>query len=197
LDPSDSLGSWAELAGRTFPDILSEFATIGSSLAAMIEQDKIDPQIITRLDALVSFFGEKEKYWKDNKSVSARSAFALYHAWRNLRLIASKMRTRFLGAERRHENPKTAVDGLRVLPNLLDVYTNLAEVEGRELSKDEDTATYDRITDLRNVAYHSGMLPSMKEELREVDRRAIIEEFEKFASGIQLGQGARESNSGD
>ena len=186
-----------ELANRGFPDILSEFATVGSSLATMIEEEKIDLKIIARLDALISFFEEKEKYWKDNKSVSARSAFALYHAWRNLRLIASKMRIRFQGAEKRHENPKTAVDGLRVLPSLLDVYTHLFEVEGRELSKDEDTATYDGITQLRNVAYHSDMLPSMNDELREVDRRSIVEEFERFATGIELGQAPRESSSGD
>lgn len=170
------------MANRDFPAILSEFATVGSSLADMIEQERIDLKIITRLDALISFFGEKEKYWKDNNSVSARSAFALYHAWRNLRLIASKMRSRFQEAEKRHENPKTAVDGLRVLPSLLDVYTHLSEVEGRELSNDENTATYDGITQLRNTAYHSGMLPSMSEELQEADNKAVIEEFENFAA---------------
>lgn len=185
------------MADRAFPDILSEFATIGSSLATMIEQEKIDPQIVTRLDALISFFREKEKYWKDNKSVSLTSAFALYHAWSNLRLIASKMRYRFQGAEKRHENPKTAVDGLRVLPSLLDVYTHLSEVGDRELAKDEDTATYEWITELRNIAYHSEMLPSMDEELREVNKKAVIEEFEKFATGIQCGQVPRESDSGD
>jgi hypothetical protein len=185
------------LANRAFPDILSEFATIGSSLATMIEQDKIDPQIVTRLDALISFFSEKEKYWKDNKSVSSTSAFALYHAWSNLRLIASKMRYRFQWAGKRHENPKTAVDGLQVLPSLLDVYTHLSEVGERELTKDEDTATYDGITELRNIAYHSGMLPTMAEELREVNKKAVIEEFEKFAAGIQCSQVPRESDSGN
>ena len=185
------------MADRAFPDILSEFAAIGSSLATMIEQEKIDLKIITHLDALISYFEEKEKYWKDNKSVSARSAFALYHAWRNLRLIASKMRSRFQGAQKRHENPETAVDGLRVLPSLLDVCMHSSEVEGRELSKDEDTATYDGITQLRNIAYHRGMLPSTNDELREVDRRSIVEEFEKFATGIELGQVPRESSSGD
>jgi len=192
-----------ELADRAFPDILSEFATIGSSLATMIEQEKIDLKIITHLDALISYFEEKEKYWREqvrtgeNKSVSARSAFALYHAWRNLRLIASKMRSRFQGAQKRHENPETAVDGLRVLPSLLDVCMHSSEVEGRELSKDEDTATYDGITQLRNIAYHSRMLPSTNDELREVDRRSIVEEFEKFATSIELGQAPRESSSGD
>jgi hypothetical protein len=68
-------------------------------------------------------------------------------------------------------------------------------VDGRELSKDEDTATYDGITQLRNVAYHSGMLPSMNDELREVDRKAVIEEFEKFANGFRFSQCAREGNS--
>ena len=189
--------SWAELAERTFPDILSEFATIGSSLATMVEQEKIDPQIVTRLDALISFFREKEKYWKGNKSVSLASAFALYHAWSNLRLIASKMRYRFQLAEKRHENPKTAVDGLRVFPTLLDVCTHLSEVGDRELTEDEDTATYDGVTELRNIAYHSGMLPSMDEELREVDKKAVIEEFEKFATGIQCSQVPRESDSGN
>lgn len=188
-------GLRTELADRAFPDILSEFATIGSSLATMTEQKKIDLKIITQLDALISFFEEKEKYWKDSKSVSASSAFALYHAWCNLRLIASKMRSRFQEAEKRHVNPKTAVDCLRILPSLLDVYTNLSEVDGRELSKDEDTATYDGITQLRNVAYHSGMLPSMNDELREVDRKAVIEEFEKFANGFRFSQCAREGNS--
>jgi hypothetical protein len=185
-----------ELADRAFPDILSEFATIGSSLATMIEQEKIDLKIVTQLDALVSFFEEKEKYWKGNKSISPMSAFALYHAWSNLRLIASKMRDRFQMAEKRHENPKTAVDGLRLLPTMLDVFTHLSEVGDRDLTKDEDTATYDGTTELRNIAYHSGMLPSMNEELREVDKKAVIEEFERFATGIQCSQTPRESDSG-
>jgi hypothetical protein len=80
---------------------------------------------------------------------------------------------------------------------MLDLYTHLSEVGDRELTKDEDTATYDGTTELRNIAYHSGMLPSMNEQLREMDKKAVIEEFEEFATGIQCSQVPRESDSGN
>ena len=185
------------VASKTFPDVLSELATVGSDLSTMIEQEKTDPRIVDRLDSLVRFFAEREEHWRTDKSVSTKSAFTIYHGWRNLRLIASKMRGRFLAVEKHHENPKAAVDGLKVLPSFLDTYTNLVEVEGRELSRDEDTATLNRITELRNVAYHSGMLPSMREELQEVDRKALLEEFERLATGIGRAQDTSEDRPRD
>lgn len=168
------------MRSRGFPEVLSQFSAVSSRLAAMIEQEKIDPLIVNQLGALVRLFAEKEEQRRTDKSISTESAFTKYHAWRNLRLVTSKMKERFLEAERLHENPKAAVDGLKVLPSLLDTYTILVETEGRELLRDEGTETLNRVTELRNIAYHSRMLPSMREELQELDRKALLEEFERL-----------------
>jgi hypothetical protein len=184
-----------ELAAGTFPDVLSEFAAIGSSLTSMVEQKRIDLIVVNKLDSLLHLLSEKEAYWQSNRNVSSRSAFTVYHGWRNVRLVVNKMRTRFIEAQGRHENPQVAVESLKVLPSLLDVYTCLLELGEKELPRDEMTATFNRITELRNVAYYSGMLPSISEELQEADKKAVIEEFENFAAvGTEVIEEPREGS---
>lgn len=164
---------------------LSELGAVDSLLSRMVEAGRIDLTILQPLAKLQEFSSQKEVFWKNNKSVSARSAFTLYHGWRNLRLTTSRMRARFIEAERRHENPSTAIEGSRVVPNLVDVYAILSQAEGKELSGDQAGEILDRVTELRNVAYHAGMLPSIREELAEADGKVFLRELEKFVAGIE------------
>ena len=178
-----------------FSSILSEFAAIGSGLSKMVEDKKIDLAIIPRVEALVNFSSDRESNWRQNKSVSPETAFTVYHTWRNLRLIAVKMRQRLYDAERMHQNPDTAVDGLKVLPSMLEVFTGMVAVEGKELSKYERTAALDRITELRNAAFHSDMLPSLDDELQETNVKDFVEAFDSFATNARQADETAESGS--
>jgi hypothetical protein len=165
-----------------FASALSEFAAIGTSLTNMVEAEKVDLAVIPRIDALLKFSVDREGVWRNNDSVSPQTAFTVYHTWRNLRLVTAKMRESLLKAEQMRENPEAAIQGLKVLPSMLETFTGMVESEGKELSKEERTAILNRVTDLRNAAYHSDMLPSIEEELQETTMENIVEEFDKIAA---------------
>jgi len=183
------------VTGSIFPIGLNELASISSLVKNMVDEEKIDKTVITPLSKLLSVAKEREAFWKDCKKISARNAFMMYHAWRNLRLIISKMITRFTEAEQHHENPTTANDSLRLLPSLLHTYTFLLELGERELSVDEHKRLYDQITILRNSAFHTGMLPLLEEEMKELDKKAMVVEFGKFARGIRFDKTTSKGNS--
>jgi len=182
---------------RSFAVVLSQLGDIGTRLDGMIEQKKLDMSIVHPLDELIQFSQNREEHWKTYKGLSTKSAFVTYHSWRNIRLILEKIKSRFLEAEIRHENPGVAIDGAKVLGSLVDAYTGVTEIEGRELSKDEQSATLNRITELRNVAYSCNMLPSIDDELREADKEAVIEVFDNFAVAVRSSEETTEDSARD
>lgn len=181
----------------SFAVVLSRFGDIGTRLDAMIDRKQLDMSILQPLDELARFARSKEELWKTYKGVSPKSAFVVYHSWRNIRLIFDKIQNRFLEASKRHENPLVAVDTSKVLASLVDAYTGVTEVEGRELAKDEQFATLNRITELRNVAYSCNMLPSIDDELKETDRKNIVEEFDNFAIAVRASEETTEDSARD
>lgn len=181
------------MVARVPSDLLSELAHIGSAISGMVEYGKIDALVTDRLSRVVESIEKKEEEWRNRASAMPEGTFAAYHAWRNLRLVACKMQNRFLKALGKHENPTTAVDSLKVFPAFFEVCAGLCEMEGRKWSGEDELAMLSRITDLRNIAYHANMLPSLDEELREVSRREVLSEFERFAAGIRVDQHASKS----
>lgn len=129
---------------------------------------------------------EREEYWVSNKEIEPQTAFVLYHASRNTRIVLEKMRERFVHAAELHENPKVVDDAMIVFPELIELCGYIDSLQNIKITTELLEFVRRRIRNLRNTAQRVGMLPSIEEEMKAVDKKALAKELNSVAEHLRL-----------
>jgi len=148
-------------------------------LLDMESKGEIDLQVLGLFDKLIGISKTEETEWEKMKGISRGDAFAVYHLWRNSRLILMKARKRFQDASTKHENPKVAVQALDLMPTL---FTTFGMLSGN--ASDYGNRLYEQSRLLRSIAARVDMLPDLNQELADVDKKALKQGIERFSEAI-------------
>jgi len=152
-------------------------------LRQMEDTGKIDLSVVDVLSNAAGHAQKKQELWKTASDVPKETAFVQYHAWRNVTLILSAMRNRFERAPAKHDNPQVAADAMDVMPSIF-VTVNLLETASTQIGDKYRSQILDRLRWLRAAALRSDMLPSLKEELANVDINEWKRRLTDLASAI-------------
>ncbi len=149
-------------------------------LQSMERSAKVNLDVLGLLDSLISIAHDQEGQWEHGKKGISRSdAFAVYHLWRNSRLILAKVKTRFREAASKHDNPTVAQQSLELLPVLTTTFGMLStEIEF-------DNRLYAQARILRSVAAKLDMLPNLEQEIADTDRKALKSGIAKFSESLR------------
>lgn len=161
------------------------FDEILSSIEEMERERKIDSSKIEKLDIPIEHLREYEDFWLTNEKIPIEDAFILYHTSRNLHLILEKIKSKFLSAVEKRENPKVAEDSLSILPMISNLYDALTSLWEEPLSKDVRLFLTRHLRTLRNTAAEISMLPSYEEEIKTVNIEDLKKEVEGFADTVK------------
>jgi hypothetical protein len=160
-----------------FENVLTSVVALERSLEKMQAAGKIEKSVEDALETIVTLVAKREQFWFQGKP-SPRT-FATYHAWRNLRLIFSKMRTRFANAQLVHDNPLVVDQARETIPRILSALASLIAME-RDPSAVETSEVLKRIRELRSSARQVDMIQTSEEELREIDPRKLESTFDEL-----------------
>jgi len=148
-----------------------------SDLNKMEAEGFVDSSFVTKIDKLDSELARMKQYWIEQKEVSVGSAFIFYSAMHNSGLILSKMRERFKNANKTGDNPTVACDSLLIMPIISEVYqkTVQAAEERQKLNPFLPNEMLKLVSALRTTAKLVGMLPTLDEEVKKVDKNRLKE----------------------
>jgi len=165
-----------------FGKILNEATTVQSGLLSMQMRGKVDRKVTNNLDHLVSFATTKEEFWA--KASPSPTNFSIYHSWRNLRLIFSKMRIRFAQAHLVHDNPVVVDQAREIFPSVIVTIATLASIEN-DPTKVNSNRLLELVGDLRQSARSVEMIDP-NAELENVDREKLSQVFDTLANDDDL-----------
>jgi len=151
----------------------------------MKKAQKVDISIVNTLDKLIENCKGIEQFWIKNEKIPIENSFLLYHALRNSRLVFEKMKTRFIKANKTHENPKIVEDSILVLPMLSELCNVIFALREREITPEICSFISRRLKSLRNIASHVSLLPSPSEEIKSVNRRKLMNRFSQLTDTLQ------------
>ncbi|MFH0748840.1 MAG: hypothetical protein V1915_02825 [Candidatus Bathyarchaeota archaeon] len=153
-----------------------------SDLTKMEAEGLVDSSFTAKINMLDSEFTKMEEYWINQKEVSVASAFIFYSAMHNAKLVLTKMKERFEKAHMIGDNPGVACDSLLIMPVISEVYqkTVQATEEKQKLSPFLPNEMLKLVSVLRTTAKLVGLLPTLNEEVKEIDR----EQLKKIAVGL-------------
>ena len=152
-------------------------------LRQMEDTGKVDPSVVGVLSNAVGYAQKKQELWKTASDVPKETAFVQYHAWRNVTLILGAIQNRFERAPAKHDNPQVAADAMDVMPSIF-VIVNLLETAPTQIGDKERSQILDRLRWLRAAALRSDMLPSLKDELANIDIHEWRRQLTDLASAI-------------
>jgi len=168
----------------SFVTDLASFSELASTFEHMATDRRVDSRVVEKLNVLAQQAKQRESFWLKNRAVPRDDSFVLYHSWRNLRLVLFKMKSRVESASITHENPKVVNDSLQVIPCLVGVFGSLHYAEAGTIDESNKSELLERVRTLRSVASEASMLPSLEEELTEIDEKMLRNELAQIASAI-------------
>ncbi len=147
-----------------------------SELATMQSQGKVNKDVDQTLDHIVTAVSSREQFWFQGEPTPRN--FTIYHSWRNLRLLFSKMRTRFADAETVHDNPLVVDQAREVVPKVLSLLASLVSTE-EESTSQKSQQLMQHIRRLRSTANKVKMI-APEAELEEVEKEKLLEAFDRL-----------------
>jgi hypothetical protein len=170
----------------SFAELIGSTAKLDDSLATMQATGKVNKEADSLLDKIISFVTRREQLWLEGEP--AEKAFAPYHAWRNLRLIFSKMRTRLAEAQVVGDNPLVVDQAREVISKVLPILSTLAALES-EPSDEEAKRILEQVRHLRATSRRMNMTPPPAEEIKEVDQKELVRALDSLLTPMaKVGQ---------
>jgi len=156
------------------------FQSISSDLVDMEEKRKVDLKIVPKLNSLAKEYLKTENFWL-REDVNVDTAFPAFHAARNSKIIVEKIIDRF-EKQSKDDNPTIVSATEQLIPLLLEVFSRLKRVRETlpRIEFDVSRQLFEATRKLRNAATKVGMLPSLADELKDVDKETLKEEFENL-----------------
>jgi len=150
---------------------------INENFGHMLITKKVDLSIISDLNQAKKDLNQF-KIKKLNKIHLAEN-FPLFHAIETQNRVLDQMIYRVDNAAKRMDNPKVAKDALIVIPHLKGIYNSL-----KEETKEDSHYLMSLSSKLQIVAMKSGMYPSQTEITKEINKKFLENNFNKFADKI-------------
>ncbi|MBA7599257.1 hypothetical protein ES703_06287 [subsurface metagenome] len=170
-------------------DATLETFDIFDKIYALLEQmqstAKVDLSIVDKFDVLIGQSKKFERFWTTNKRASIEDAFILFHASRNSRLVLEKAKARFLSAVKEHSNPSVIHDFVRVMPALCDLHGTLTTLQKKPISPEIRSLVSKRLRVMRGIAIDTSMLPSYKEEVKDLNLEELKKQFIHLAETVR------------
>jgi hypothetical protein len=166
-------------------DIIHVFDSVYKKLEEMENEGKVDLSIIKEIDILIGQFKRFEQVWIESKRIKVEDAFLLYHCSRNSSYVLTKMRTKFLEAEKKHLNPKVAQDAQQIIPTLNALYEIVNQPFEGTLSKEQQMHMIQRLEEMRNIASSISLLPTFQEETKDINMTRYRRHFQGLAELLQ------------
>lgn len=165
-----------------FGKLFDEAVMVETKLAAMESAGKVDETIGSHLDSLTSYANNKEQFWSN--SPPSQTNFTIYHSWRNLRLIFSKMRVRFSQAPMVHDNPLVVEQARAIFPRILTTMAALVSMESDPTQSNPENIM-NNVRDLRASARSIQMVDPI-EELKGIDKSKLIAAFNELLQPMTM-----------
>ena len=159
---------------------------LASKLGEMQTSRKVDLSSLDLMKNAIAKSTEREQYWLSNRDIAPQSAFVLFHASRNSRMVLEKMRERFAHALEKHENPKVVDDAMIVFPELSEVCGYIDSLQSVEITADLLYFVRRKVRNLRNTAQKAEMWPSFEEETKTVSKAELAKELSSVAEDLRL-----------
>jgi hypothetical protein len=151
-------------------------AKLQNALVLMQTAGKVDESIDDTFEQIVTDVSRSEQFW--NQAQPSPSNFAVYHAWRNLRLLFNRMRNRFANAELVHDNPLIVDQAREVVPKILSLLAMLLSVED-EPTLEKSSELMQHVRRLRSTA-RIVQMTEPEAELSEVEQKNLVDAFDRL-----------------
>jgi hypothetical protein len=135
----------------------------------MESSGKVDVSVIPLVENVLRFTGQKEREARKSPT-SSEESFVRYHAWRNMGIIASSLKTRFENSSKGHDNPQVAIDALSTLPDFQRLAALVLELENKKIDLKTRLLVLDQVSRLRDTACRSNLIDQSKSELNRTTR---------------------------
>lgn len=159
--------------------------TFSTKLEDMQVSRKLDPTAVSIIGNIISECKNREEMWLSNKRISPQTAFVLYHAARNTRIVFERMQCKFAHALELHENPKVVDEASIVFPELSEMCILIDSLEKKEITSEMLEFVRRRVRNLRTTAQKVSMLPSIEEETKVISKKALKKEFQDLAESLR------------
>lgn len=162
------------------------FDTIYGKLEKMESEERVDLSVLEDFDLLIKRFKELEHFWiMRSTKTKVEDAFLLYHCSRNCWNVLNKIRTYFLDAEKKHLNPIIVRNAQQVMPTLSALYEVVSLPLTEALSKEQQMLITQRLKAMRDIASTLSLLPTFKEETKDINLTKFRRHFRDFAESLQ------------
>lgn len=161
------------------------FNQLGEKFDEAERTTKIQAGTIEEIGRIIKELRQEEKFWHGNNSVDAKDAFALYHAVRNARLVAQKLKIRVEIAPQANDNPAVAADGSKVIPTLNMIVQKGEEYKSKRIDEHSRKEIFGLVFRLRREARKYHLLLTEEEEREEVENEDLARQSEALARTIE------------
>lgn len=159
---------------------------LSTELEEMQVLRKISPASIDIINAVIEECKNREEFWLSNVEIPPSTAFVLYHASRNIRIIFDKMHSRFIQASKHHANPKVVDDAAIIFPELFEMCSLLDSIKKSKVTPEMLGFIKKRVRTLRNTAEKASMLPTVEEEVKSIDKNELAQQLEDLATDLRV-----------
>jgi hypothetical protein len=157
----------------SFSDLLGNVTALDEALGSMQGSGKVATGAVKAdesLENIIAFVTTRERMWLGAEPTE--KSFAPYHAWRNLRLIFSKMRIRLIESPVAGDNPKVADQARDIVARVLSLLSSLASIES-DSSTQNSKQLLEGVRRLRSASRRVDMTASPCEEIKEVGEEEL------------------------
>lgn len=135
------------------------------ALNSMKETGKVDQSITNNLGVLADMFKESQEKWLTSRNTRVNIFF--YYAARNVALVLSRMKERFLSLDLVDGNSKIAEESLQ----LVGLIRELDNYVRNDKPDDSITKlTMEKVKQLRTLATNTKLVQAQEKELEDVDK---------------------------
>jgi hypothetical protein len=159
---------------------------LAAKLSEMQASRKLDLSSLDLMKTAITGSAKRERYWLSNREVEPQTAFVLYHAARNTRIVLEKMHERFVHASAIHENPKVVDDAMAVFPELAEMCGFVDSLQNIKVTADVLEFVRRRTRNLRSTAQRVNMMPTIEEELKDINRKDLAKQLNSVAEDLRL-----------
>ena len=168
--------------------VVEELERMATLCNKMEETGKVDFAILENIDRAKSSLSSLEGSLSSSTSGSnVKSVFLGYHIVRNLNLILTKMKDRFVHSHENHDNPIVAEDSLLVLPILSESIEIAMKYAGKKIGGGEEELMLNHILKLREITSLKNMALTIDEQAKTISasKEALWAEEQKLSDAVK------------
>lgn len=144
----------------------------------------VDTSAILELQNAIDRCLKNEEFWIKSENHLSDS-FLMYHATRNNRLITEKIKARLSYAIKKDDNPQIALDALKILPSMAEIFSLISFLENKKLTQPVVGYISSQSRVLREKAEVVSLLPSIEDETASLDKRKVRSRFNRLVKAVE------------